>query len=92
MAQRVTNAQILEALSASEARRHEQMESLRKELAEVKEQLRLLNGTVRQHSVDIALLQERVGSHGTNWWRVWQIVQFVLTLVLAAALAKIGLG
>jgi len=110
-ASRVTNAEILTALTASETRREEQLGTLAGEIKGLRQEFRAMNGRVRENQTDIARLQaheidppcgehaeaitrlqEKVSSHGINWGRVWQIVQFVLTLALAAMLAKVGLG
>jgi len=62
MATRVTNAQILTALTASEARRDEQLAALHDEVRAMQEAMRAMNGRVREHSTTIARHDERLGA------------------------------
>ena len=57
-------------------------------LIEVRDQLKHLNGTVRQNCLDIAILQERQEGDKGNWSKVWGVLQPILVAAITAAVLR----
>ena len=55
---------------------------------EVRDQLKQMNGTVRQNCIDIAVLKEKqVGDTG-NWSKVWSVLLPVLVAIVTGVIMK----
>ena len=77
MAERITNAQI-----------HEKIVALNGRMGEVIQELKALNGSVKQNAVKIAVLESREEQHSINWDR---IINVITAIIVALVLAKLSL-
>ncbi len=55
---------------------------------EVRDQLKVMNGTVRKNCIDIAVLQVRQSGDTSNWDKVWDILKPVLVAIIVAVVIR----
>lgn len=85
MVNNVTNREVLTAI-------HELRQDWSARLDKIEQQLLRLNGTVRCHETDIALLKAETSRHGMNWGRVMNVVLAVVqALAIAGLLVALNL-
>lgn len=57
-------------------------------LLEVRDQIKALNGTVRQNCVDIAVLQERQEGSKGSLAKIWDVALPILVTLITAAVLR----